>query len=128
MTTPHIKAFKVNETLGWTPAAQVLAGSIYGVYVYDANSVTHCCEITPSYDCRLVHSVPGEFHEDEARRENIDEALRQGDAEGPDQQYTHCRGVDKLPVLHDFGEFPGKTSEEALEECVEWGRCNGLGC
>jgi len=73
---------------------------IRGVYLYDKNEVTHCCEITPSY--WLVHLydqvIPSDAghdlrDEDECKMGDIYQKYEQC---GNEDMYVHCRVVDAI--------------------------------
>jgi hypothetical protein len=78
------------------------------VYIYNANSVTHLCEITPSYF--LAHVYDDVVFKDEAfagmpeaeaeeKREEICDKLLHGPGSGVDQDtYMHVSAVDAIPA------------------------------
>ena len=73
-------------------------GKVYQVYLYNAHSVTHCCEITPSYELIPVDLVAEDYPEDAETREALYEELREvACADGDNVTYMHCRGIDALP-------------------------------
>ncbi len=72
-------------------------GKIHGVYLANLNSRIYCCEITPSHELHLVGSVPEEWPEGEGEREDVYDALSEGDANGNQVVYYHCRAIDALP-------------------------------
>lgn len=88
---------------------------IDGVYFYDANEQTHCCEITPSYFLRaLRYSV--RVHSDcpEQVREQIWERY---EAEYPEDCYMHCSVVDNMKVPKvEWGQCSEDTTEENVRE------------
>ena len=73
-------------------------GKVYAVYLVDMNSVTYCCEITPSYCMIPIDLVAGEYPDDEASREKLYEELQQAMWETDMVSYMHCRSVDRLPA------------------------------
>ena len=96
-------------------------GGITDYCLYDANEITHCCEITPSYWIIPVHTETENFISDDG----FSELLINNDH---DPLYVHCSDVEKLPS-EDQPEldFEYKTEEEKaerMEEIEELFHCN----
>lgn len=108
-----IRYLKLDETIYWREDIQQKAGKIFSVYIYDDGSVTHCCELTPSYELNFVHSQPSN-----ADDETYDNILY-GDADSEPVTYMHCSTVDRLK------SFPLEMFD-SVEEAVEYARCNWL--
>lgn len=103
-----------------------LAGKVFQVYAYDANRVTHCCEITPSYELHPVATQALNCPESEADRETIDEMLCSAQH---DAIYMQCRAVagmsDKFRrAYHVIESQEDETYESQLESVLERIRCN----
>jgi hypothetical protein len=62
-------------------------------YLFDANAVTHCCEITPSYYLMPVYE--GFDNEDQLSDAQIDDLQYQGNLSEFDI-YVHCSQVDPI--------------------------------
>lgn len=91
----------VDETPIWSSDVVDRAGKVYCTYAYDAQRVTHACEITPSFEMTPLYSTPLRYLEDEAKREALEEDLRDGQARaGDDVQYMHSRRAEAMPSTH----------------------------
>lgn len=88
--------------------------NIVDVFIYNKNEVTHCCELTPSYDLVYVDTFIrfGQFTSDEVR-ERIDSRYCH---EATEDCYVHVHDVDKLKEWH--AKVPGEpTTIEEAHEC-----------
>lgn len=95
----------LDETENWQEdIVKAAGGQILGVYLYNPNSVTHCCELTPSFDLIFMNSVPLEYPEDETARDVLQMDLLEGNAQCESDIYMHCHDVDKLPHIRR-GQF-----------------------
>ena len=116
-TMPKFKAVKVNETQHWNEEFRKKFGitKIFGVYVFNPNEATNCCELTPSYELNFVHSDAECDDElsDEMREEMFDKIM-EGDIHTEPVTYMHCRDIDRMKTI-DIGEF--ETIEDAIEYC-----------
>lgn len=72
-------------------------GKVYEVFLFDANEVTYCCEVTPSYCLYPVSLEAGDLPEEEDVRNRLFEELIDARHELEDVCYMHCRDVDRLP-------------------------------
>lgn len=137
---PHICVVKIDETECWDDSPGSLrekAGKIFGVYIYDANKHVHCAELTPSYELYFVESQPLNVPEDEYERDAFYEDLVATDA-SESVYYMHVSTVDRMPEVPENGPLQagrfilssqepwGETSDEAIEEALEWARCNSV--
>lgn len=115
--------------------------SIHNVYLYDKNSRTFCCEITPSYSLIYLYtSVHFAGDPDEETRERIYDKY---EANNGDDTYLHCYGLDDIEKEHtsrkitDPIKFPDfyigndihfieddETYDEAMESTRESYSCN----
>ena len=100
----QFRAILLDESADWN--ADFVNGSVYGVYAYDPNQMTHCCELTPSYNMECVGNV-GERDPDWDFQEMSEDC------------YMHCRLVDSFPHVKSGGGY------ESLEDWIEYLRCNG---
>jgi hypothetical protein len=150
----QINIVKFDETQYWTDEAfKAKVGKIFGVYLYNPNVVTHCCELTPSYELEHMGAVlsgTGTFDFAEAsdeEREALFEYLREGIKDDEPCCYRHCSDIDRMPELKhsttvevgrynlgDYGETPADGNyrnfgddkfKEAMEEAAEYVRGNG---
>lgn len=121
-----IQLVVIDETRYWCKDVVQLAGKVFEVYAYDANRVTHCCEITQSYELHPVATQALNCPESKTLRENLDEMLR---AAQQDPIYMHCRAVDVMSgkyrrAHHAFDRDLDYTYDEQLERVLEQIRCS----
>lgn len=134
---PVIRVLKIDETEHWSEPYRAAAGRIFSVYVYDARSVTRCCEITPSYALHFVESQTEQRVSDE-----VNDEMLVADCETPPVAYMHCHTVDAVEELSTddicdprptsgmgaytlFEEQDG-DSDEIIEEALEYARSNSV--
>lgn len=132
---------RVDDRGAWCESVRARATRVWTVYAYRPGSVTHCCELTPSYE--LVHlGEVAEPHEDlgEADREALHEDVLIGGAQSEAIQYMHCSVVDAIPLVQladrgavvearrvDAGEFGEENDEDKGEDAVrEWWNGNPI--
>ncbi|HEC72599.1 MAG: hypothetical protein ACTSW7_00595 [Candidatus Thorarchaeota archaeon] len=113
---PEFKAVKIDETRHWNEKFREKFGitEMVGVYVFNPNEATHCCELTPSYELLFVHTQSDwdiELNEDE--REEMYDGINDSDTD-QDSIYMHCSSVDRMETV-DIGEF--EDEYEAIEYC-----------
>lgn len=112
----RINFVKIEETLDWVESIQKVAGKLYGVYAYNPRVVTHCCEITPSYECIRVDTVTENFVDDDT----FGDILQwQGDGE---VSYFHTSFIDSI-------KKPNKrsiTGFETMDDAEEYARGNAI--
>lgn len=93
---PKFVVVRLNETQHWSDDIKAQVKAIYAHYLFDENSHTHCCEITPSYWLRWV---------------GFDIEMEEAGADVPEKLYStvedsfhaidndcyyHCRVIDKI--------------------------------
>lgn len=116
---PEFKYVKIDETKFWNeklvrelgPGAKLIA-----TYVFNAAEVTHCCELTPSYDLRYAGTEiqPGRKLSDE-EWEHYDEVVREGEHQCENDHYRHCSAVkDARPI-----PGPSTVDYETLDDVIE---------
>jgi hypothetical protein len=94
-----------------------MTGGVAGIYYFNKNEVTYCCEVTPSYSLEYVRSEPRNYPDDCDDESDdvldwLDEVNR---FSWENCKYIHCRSLDrnnKVLVLDDFSE----VSEEEFKE------------
>lgn len=107
-------------------------GKIYGIYLVDTNSVTHCCEITPSYCMIPLALVAESMPEDEVGYDLLSDFLAWCAAQ-EDVRYMHCKDIDSLAAecRADLGlkldpedwqdDLRGEdNAREAYQSCPSW--------
>jgi hypothetical protein len=135
----RIIALDETEFYHLEPEEQRLIRAIKGVYLYDANRHTHCCELTPSYYLIFLYNSvnltdEGLALDDEARGELYDKFEVEC---GGDDCYMHVHTVDQLAekaekadngTYHVYGDpevsFDDSDYDEQIEGLVEYFRCN----
>ena len=98
------RAVSLDETSYYNlpPEDAAYIQEIRSSYVYNPDSCTHLCELTPSYELSYLHTYivwKGEPSED--KREELMERYCDGDRE---DTYMHCSTVEKL-TTKDCGEY-----------------------
>jgi hypothetical protein len=95
----------LDETEHWREdIVKAAGGQVFGVYLYNPNQVTHCCEFTPSFALTFLNSIPLEYPDGEEAREQLHDDLIDGNVHCEPITYVHCHDVDKLPHIRR-GEF-----------------------
>ena len=87
-------------------ADKPLIKKILGVYLYDKNEVTHCCELTPSYWLIHLYNLVIFTEEGEALDE-ITRDLKRDYYEMSDSEdkYFHCHDVDEMEAKAEKGTY-----------------------
>jgi hypothetical protein len=117
----NIKAVSINETKQYkiNPEDQEDVLAIHGVYCYDPDSTTYCCELTPSHDLQYLYTyltLSSSAQDNYTRREELFE--RYCNEPGEDI-YMHVSDVQALRQQKECGTF------EDMEEAHEYlqGNC-----
>ena len=94
--------------------------SIKGVYLYDWNEQTYCCEFAPSYWMyylynEVVFNEKGEKLSDEEKSAIYDiyENCNSNDI------YVHCHTIDKIKKQHHYGSTGVKYSDSGYDIQIE---------
>ncbi len=115
---------------------------IYEVRGYNANSATHLCEITPSYYLPFFYAdivfnydaleALGEDESERKREELLDKYIYAASAAFEQDDYTHCRDIDRMREKHpakfhhygevdlDDEELADEKNRDGEEEVREW--------
>jgi len=113
----NFKQVKINETQHWNKEflKRHNLKKMLGVYVFNSNEATHCCELTPSYCLYFIRTeYEFEVYPEDDIREDIDLEIIESDNNMDQTIYMHCRNVDKISDIIDLGEFD--NIDEAIEE------------
>ncbi len=97
MKTANLKLVKLDTTYGWDKKFLKKLGikKIHTWYLFDANTITNCCELLPSYELIPVYEAPE--NEFEMTEENKDEYYNyMGLNINDDTIYVHCSQVDPI--------------------------------
>jgi hypothetical protein len=118
----HWKLVAIDETQHWNKEflARLGVAKVMAVYLFNALSATHCCELTPSYELWPVESHPDVILSDE-----MDEDFREADNGCKEITYMHCSRIQRLEqerpgLFHDFGEESVEDIEESLSDKMEY--------
>lgn len=127
----NFQIIKVDETEHWSDEIKAKVGKIYCVYLYDKSVVTHCAEITPSYELRPLYYTtefaPHKFSEE------VDEQIQAEFSNEESVRYFHCSSVDKMehyPMKNMLAlnkDIEGRDNDEyneLVESTVEYFKCN----
>jgi hypothetical protein len=116
----------IEETRNWREDIAVACGKIFGVYMYNANEQTFCCELAPSYTLIPLYSYAEKEITDE-----IAEELMAGDSLCNDITYVHVSQVDKLNTQAapanlngTYYQNGGRKCREIMEYAEEFLKCN----
>jgi hypothetical protein len=120
MKKANFKLVKFDTTFGWDEnfLKQLGITKIFTWYIFDANEVTNCCELMPSYECIPVYEAPE--NEFDMTDENKDEFYDyMGLNPQDDTQYIHCSSVD--PIAQDLpSEFKMKYIKDFEGKNSSW--------
>jgi hypothetical protein len=129
----HMRAVQIDETSDWTLIGEGYekVEKIYGIYLYDLNEQTYCCEMTPSRYLYYIETIVvfKEEVSDEIRdgiQDDINEVVALNDIRG---HYMHCRYADALEGRTFDPEtvsFDDVSYEDQVEAWLEYARCNSL--
>lgn len=112
---PEFKAVKINETTHWNEKFRETYGitKMLGVYVFDPNECTHCCELTPSYEFNFIHTqVDWSKELNEEEKEEMEDQILESDCQTESIIYMHCSSINRMKTI-EIGEFD--TIEDAVE-------------
>lgn len=71
---------------------------IIDTFIYDRSTVTHLCELTPSYDLHFLHTeIEWEGFPPDEIRERLDERYAH---EPTEDCYMHCSDIDRVKEMH----------------------------
>lgn len=123
---PEYHWVKYNETSAWSGGFLESIGPdarIVTTYVFDHNSSTNLCEITPSYK---LHRVGTEFSTSvdlsDEKREEIEEKIRAAESvDSHEVIYIHCNEVTKSEPIRQFVDCDAETK---IEEVIEYYQAN----
>lgn len=113
----RVSAVSTNDTEHYNirPEDRQFISEIRTVYAFTPDSVTHCCEITPSYDLRYLYTfIVYQGEPDDNVRDVLDGRYCY---EPTDDMYMWCSAVDRM-TPKTCGEF------EDLDEACEYLRSN----
>lgn len=93
---PKFVVVRLNETGYFSDEIQKQVKSIHAHYLFDENSHTYCCELTPSYDLRWVGFDIEEKDSCEKISQDLHETVADAYHREINDMYWHCRDIDKI--------------------------------
>jgi len=116
---PKIGAVRIDETHYWSEDVQEKVDKVWGIYIFDKNTHTHCCEITPSY-CLYNAGFAIEAPElDQDELEELEQDMYAGFCTEP-VTYMHCHSVDKMPEENFDWDFHLNEDEYNFDDDDEY--------
>lgn len=96
---PNYCLIKLDERQFWNEEISGQTKAMYGVYAFDRNERTFCCEITPSYCLVFVANDYEEIDDlSEEERDSLNEKVLS--ASNEPVTYMHVRTVEKIIADH----------------------------
>lgn len=94
-------AVALHETINYyiKPEHRPHVRAIRGVYLFDRNSRTHCCELTPSY--YLIHLYDQVIPADDTSEEQRQQLYDAYENQGGEDCYVHCSRIERLIKAND---------------------------
>lgn len=117
----------IEETENWSREVTERARRIFGVYLYNPDTRTYCCEITPSHELYFLQSVPETVPDDENEREHLLDDINEGNFETERVSYVHCHTLKAMPRIkqgelktgtYHYGRY--RMSEFDIDEVIEY--------
>ena len=124
---PDVKYVKIDETRHWNSdfLKKYDITRMVGVYVFDANEYTYCCEMTPSHFLDFIETQPeGEYLEDDEAREAMYDEIMEANCQSDNVCYMHVSSVKvgRTGII-EIGDLDGC---EDMEEAREYAQGNSL--
>lgn len=127
-----VRVLVLDETKNWCEDIVHRANRMFGIYLYDPDKQTHCCEFSPSYELTAVGSVPAKTPEDDDSREAFLDEIMDGDSQCEPIDYIHCNDIDQMPEIKagelKAGTYPlthlNSDEWEDMDEAEEYWRGN----
>lgn len=129
---PDYHWIRFDNTKHWNAMFLVEIGpdaKIISTYVFNHNSATHCCELTPSYELHLAGTEFKTSREmSDAERDEIDEKINGAIGESDLIEYHHCstidgyreKGVDIPGKSKPIRQFVGCDNDVTIDEVREY--------
>ena len=119
----NFKVVAIDQTSHWSERLQELCGKIETVYLVDCGFVTHCCELTPSYDLTPLYYIIDKDVSEEIQEEVMNEIGKE------ENQYFHVTFINSLKSVNVNNNIEVEDSEcdeykEHFAEVEEYVRCN----
>jgi hypothetical protein len=123
---------KINQTQFWNKEFLAMIGpntQIISTFVFDHNSVTHCCELTPSYEFHLAGTEYKTSRElSDVEREEIDDKIIMAEMGCEDVEYHHCSSIDNKKRSKPFCQFINCDDDVTIDNVIEYYKRNPYGC
>lgn len=109
-----------DETCYWIdPALVEKCGRIFGIYIFDITLGVHICDMSPSYELYFLRSEPERIPDDDRERENVFEAILEGDMHTDPVTYVYCRSVRNVEKCRKVGFKPEPDDTRDSREQVD---------
>lgn len=122
---------KIDQTHYWNKEFLEMIGPdtrIISTFVFDHNSVTHCCELTPSYELHLAGTEYKTSRElSDTEREEIDDKIMMAEMDGSDVEYHHCSSIDGKKLSKPFYQFVNCDDDITIDDVIEYYKGNPFG-
>jgi hypothetical protein len=119
---------KIDQTKQWNKQFLAMIGSdakVIVTFVFDHNSFTNCCELTPSYELHLAGTEFTTSRElSEAEREELEDRIRVGESECDDVEYHHCSSIDDKKRSKPIRQFENCEDDVTIEDVIEYYKGN----
>lgn len=125
---PDYHWIKIDETKHWIKTFLRKIGpdaTITSIYVFDHNSTTNCCELTPSYALyRAGTSFNTKRDLSLTEAEEIEEEIRVAQVDEDEVTYMHCSDIDSNKRSQPVSQFVDCDSDTKIEEVQEYYQAN----
>ena len=122
---PNYHWIKVEETKHWKREFLASIGpdaKMFSIYIFDRNSSTNCCELTPSYALyRAGTFFTTSRNLTEEEREALENTMQQAiEDAGDGVEYWHCSFIDKKCNSHPVTKFIGCDEDVTIDDVIEY--------
>jgi len=102
-----------------------LDARIVSTFVFDHNSATHCCELTPSYELHLAGTEYKTSRElSDAEREELDDKIMTAEMDCEDVEYHHCSSIDDKKRSKPVRQFENCDDDVTIDDVIEYYKGN----
>lgn len=114
-----IRLVAIDETRYWREDIAQEAGKLFGVYMYDADQYTCCCEATASRLLMRVYTAT-----EKGVSEDTHGLILEGDCQTEPDFYMHASRVEQLREVGRWKSDPDDSPEENIESAREYWQGN----
>ena len=95
-------------------------GKVHQVYLFDANEVTYCCSLTPSYALYPVEVVAEEYPEEEGAREALFADLLEAMHGTESVCYYDCGVINRISEENKVSQMRGLAADADEDDALEF--------